>query len=72
MEMKKRIVKTELGEGRDSTFQYFVKAHEQLGNILISSYPWSLEEAEALGDKHLLDAIEGTWLNVVLDPNKPS
>jgi len=72
MEMKKGIVKTELGKGKNSTFQYFIEAHEQLGNILTSSYSWSLDEAEALLDKDLLDAIDSTWLNVTLDPNRPS
>jgi len=69
MEMKKRIVEAELGKGKDSAFQYFIKAHEQLGNILTSSYPWSLEEAETRVDKDLLDAIEQTWLVLPHDPN---
>ena len=72
MEMKKRVVETELGKGRDSTFQYFIRVHEQLGNVLTSNYSWSLDEAEALVAKDLLDAIENTWLNITLDPNEPS
>lgn len=71
MEMKKKIVQADLGDGEDSAFQYFINAHKQLESILTSSYPWSLEEAEARLDKDLLEAIETTWLNVSLDPNKP-
>lgn len=71
MEMKKMVVERELGEGKDSSLQYFVKAHEQLENVLVSKYPWSLEEAETRVDKEFLNAIEGTRLNLPPDPNKP-
>jgi hypothetical protein len=71
MEMKKKAVETDLGRGKDSAFQYFIKAHEQLGNILTSTYPWSLEEAEIRVDKDILDAIEQTWLVLPYDPNRP-
>lgn len=71
METKKSIVKTELGKDKNSSFQYFIEAHEQLGKILASSYSWSLDEAEVRLAKDLLDAIESTWLNVTLDPNTP-
>jgi len=71
MEMKKKAVETDLGKGKDSAFQFFIKSHEQLGDILTSSYTWSLEEAEARVGKELLDAIEQTWLILPNDPNRP-
>lgn len=71
MEMKKIVVERELGEGEGSSLKYFVKAHKQLKNVLDSSYPWSLEEAETRVAKELLDAIENTRLILTPEPNKP-
>lgn len=73
VKMKKKIVETELGADENNTFQYFVKSHEQLGNILTSSsYSWSLDKAKALVDEDLLNDIENMRFNITLDPNKPS
>ncbi len=71
MQMKKTFVEMNLGDGKDNAFQYFIKAHKKLEDVLLSNYPWSLEEAETRVDKELLDAIEGTRLILAPNSNRP-
>jgi hypothetical protein len=69
LEMKRTFVKTNLGNGKNSAFQYFIEAHKQLENTLNYSYPWLLTEAESRVGKDFLDAVDHTQLIIIADPN---